>query len=441
MPVDNATLYLRPAELLQRLIQFDTTNPPGNERECILFIRQLLEDAGIQTTLLERSPQRPNLVARLKGDGNAAPLLLYGHVDVVTTQGQAWQHPPFEGRVVDGYVWGRGALDMKGGVAMLLAAFVRARAENTPLPGDVIFTAVPDEEAGGEFGAKFLVEQHAGLFQDVRYALSEFGGFNLSMNGKRFYPIMIAEKQMCSMKATFRGPGGHGSMPVRGGAMARLAEALQILDRHWLPVHVTPGVKTMIEAIASNMSGMTALGLRQLLNPAMTDRVLKLLGERGNLFTPLLHNTVSPTMLEASDKINVIPSKVSLGLDGRLVPGGTVEQMQAELHALVGTDMELEVLEATPGPSAPDMTFFDSLGSTLKELDPTGIPLPYVLAAVTDARFFSRLGIQTYGFVPLQLPDDFKFTSTVHAANERVPVAALEFGSQAIFNAITRRRQ
>ena len=153
---DNKTsTYHRPVELLQRLIQFDTTNPPGHTSECISFINKLLTKAGIETKVLAKSPERPNLIARLSGHGNAPPLLLYGHVDVVTTENQQWRHPPFDGKLVDGFVWGRGALDMKGGVAMMLAAFLRAKAEGLELPGDVIFAAVSDEEAGGDFGASF----------------------------------------------------------------------------------------------------------------------------------------------------------------------------------------------------------------------------------------------------------------------------------------------
>ena len=168
-----------PVEILQRLIQFDTTNPPGNEGECIAFINELLIQAGIETKLLARSPSRPNLIARLPGRGNAAPLLLYGHVDVVPTENQRWQHPPFSGVLEDGYVWGRGALDMKGGVAMMLGAVLRAKAEDTQLPGDVVLAVVPDEETFGQYGAGFLVKSHPEEFSGIRYALGEFGGFSL----------------------------------------------------------------------------------------------------------------------------------------------------------------------------------------------------------------------------------------------------------------------
>lgn len=432
----SSKIYERPAELLQNLIRFDTTNPPGNELACIQYINDLIKDAGIETNIVARTPGRPNLIARLKGAGNAAPLLLYGHVDVVTTEGQKWTHPPFEGKIVDGFVWGRGALDMKGGVAMLLAAFLKAKVENIPLPGDVYFAAVADEEAGDDFGVRYLVDEHPDLFKGIRYAFGEFGGFNLSVGGKRFYPIMVAEKQTCWMNATFSGPGGHGSMPCHGGAMAKLGRALLLLDNHQLPVHITPAVRLMVESLAKNLGGASGLVIRQLLHPALTDLILKLLGEQGSLFSPLLHNTISPTMLKASDKTNVIPCEVTLGMDGRLVPGAKPEDMIRELHALLGEDVHFEVFKAEPGPAAPDMGLFDTLGDILQGLDPVGIPLPYVMSGVTDARFLSKLGIQTYGFTPLQLPEGFNFAGTIHAADERVPVAALDFGVKAIFSAL-----
>ena len=429
-------IFERPAELLQNLIRFDTTNPPGNERPCIRYIDGLLKEAGIKTNIVARTPSRPNLIARLKGEGNAAPLLLYGHVDVVSTEGQKWTYPPFEGRIADGFIWGRGTLDMKGPVAMMLAAFLKAKMEKIPLPGDVIFAAVADEEAADNFGVAFLVDQHPNLFNGVKYAFGEFGGFNLSLGGKKFYPIMVAEKQTCWMKATFTGPAGHGSMPIRGGAMAKLSQALHLLDTRQLPVHVTPAVRMMVEHLAKNLGGVPGMVIGQVLNPVLTDSILKLLGEQGSLFKPLLHNTISPTMLKGSEQINVIPCEVSLGMDGRLVPGAKPEDMIRELHTLLGEDVRFEVFKAEPGPAAPDMSLFDVLGGVLKELDPSGIPLPYVLTGVTDARFLSKLGIQTYGFTPLQLPAGFNFASTIHAADERVPVEALDFGVRAIFNAL-----
>lgn len=433
-----SNMHERPVEILQRLIQFNTTNPPGNEAACINYIRELLNEAGIESTLIAKDPHRPNLIARISGEGKAPPLLMYGHVDVVTTENQPWQHPPFEGKLIDGYVWGRGALDMKGGVAMMVAAFLRANAEGLRPPGDVVLAIVSDEEANGTFGAKFLVEEHPELFKGIKHAIGEFGGFTLTIGGKRLYPIMISEKQICWIKATVRGAGGHGSMPVKGGAMARLAKLLKALDENDLPVHVSPPTRMMVEAMASALGGVQGMILGQLTNPALTDFILKTLGERGRTFYPLFRNTASPTILHGSSKINVIPGEVSIELDGRLLPGQTPETMIRELQNIVGDDVQLDVVQFEPGPAEPDMSMFDTLAGILKEADPDGAPIPLLLSGVTDGRFFTQLGIQTYGFLPLTLPEDFNFTSVIHAADERVPAAAIEFGAQAIFKALGR---
>ncbi len=436
--IEMTTIYQHPVELLQNLLRFDTTNPPGNEGACIAYIDGLLRSLGIETLLLEKAPRRPNLIARLRGAGNARPLLLQGHVDVVTTADQAWTHSPFAGEIVDGFLWGRGTLDMKGGLTMLLAAFMRAKVENLPLPGDVILCVLSDEEADSDYGAKFLVNEHPELFANVRYALGEFGGFTFSIGGKRFYPIMVAEKQVCSIKATIRGPAGHGSMPIRGGTAAKLARMLHTLDRHRLPVHVTPIAHQMFNSLADELSFPVAPLLRQLLNPTLTNRVLDVMGARGRVFDPLLHHTVSPTIIRGGDKINVIPSVITVELDGRLLPGYAPEDILAELQALVGNEVEFEVTRYDPGPKMQDMGLFNTLAGILREADPSGFPGPLLLTGVTDGRFFAHLGIQTYGFLPMQLPDDFNFTQTIHAADERIPVAALTFGMDAVYAALQR---
>ena len=427
------SLTQHPETLLQRLIQFNTTNPPGNEAACIAFVNDLLAEAGIEGHIVARTPERPNLIARLPGRGDAPPLLLYGHVDVVTTENQAWDIPPFEGKIIDGFVCGRGALDMKGGVAMMLAAFLRAKAEGLKPPGDVILALVSDEEAGGDFGAKYLVEEHADLFEGIKYAIGEFGGFSLYISERKFYPIMVAEKQVCWIKASVRGPGGHGSMPIRRGAMAKLARLLRLLDSQRLPVHVTPIADQMIETMTSALDGLTGFVLGQLTTPTLTNSVLNLLGERGHIFDPLLHNTVSPTILHGSDKINVIPSKASVELDGRLLPGYRPDDLLAELRQLAGDDVDFEVVRYDPGPAEADMGLFDTLAGILRKADPEGIPMPLLLSGTTDGRFFSQLGIQTYGFLPMRLPEDFNFSQAIHAANERIPVEAIGFGANAIY--------
>jgi acetylornithine deacetylase/succinyl-diaminopimelate desuccinylase-like protein len=426
----------QPAELLQRLIRFDTTNPPGNEGGCVGYIRTLLDETGIETTILAADPDRPCLIARLPGQGRAAPLLLYGHVDVVTAEDQAWNHPPFGGELIDGYVWGRGTLDMKGGIAMMVSAVLRAKAEGCVPPGDVILVILPDEEAGGDLGARFLVEEHPEQFAGIRYALGEFGGFTLHIGRRRFYPIQVAEKQICWLRAICRGPGGHGSMPVSDGAMARLGRFLIRVDGRKLPLHVTPVAERMFRALGAGLGGVNGRILGQLANPRLAPLVLSLLGKQGRLFEPLLRNTVSPTILHGSTKVNVIPCQVSVELDGRLLPGFGPDDMIAELQALAGDEVEFEVLRHDPGPPEPDMGLFDMLTGVLRDADPDGIPVPMVLSGVTDGRFFARLGIQTYGFTPMQLPTGFDFSRTIHGPDERIPVEAVEFGADAIFRAL-----
>ena len=437
---DIGTIYQRPVELLQNLIRFDTTNPPGNEVECIAYVNNILVESGFETTLLAKAPNRPNLITRLKGQGNAPPILLYGHVDVVTTIGQDWTHPPFEGKIVDGCVWGRGALDMKGGVAIMLAAFLRAKAEGFSTSGDVVLAVLSDEEGASDYGARYLVENHPEKFKGIRYALGEAGGSRIYLMNRKLYPIMVAEKQICWMRAYVRGPGGHGSLPLRGGAMTKLARLLQQLEQRRLPVHITPAARQMIVTMASALSFPSNIVLGQLLNPRLTDRILKLLGTKGKGLEALFHNTVNATIVRGGEKINVIPSEIMLELDGRLLPGFKPNNMIAELRHVIGDEVELEVVRHDPGPAEPDMGLFDTLAGILAEADPGSMSFPMLMPGVTDGRFFSRLGIQTYGFTPMNLPPDLNLLQVAHAADERIPVESLVFGTNAIYKALQRYR-
>lgn len=431
-------IYPHPAEVLRQLVRFDTTNPPGNEAACVGFIDDMLTLAGFQTTLLARDPSRPNLIARLRGRGEAPPLLLQGHVDVVTTENQSWRHPPFGGDTVDGYLWGRGTLDMKGGVAMMLAALLRARAEGLELPGDVLLAILVDEERSSDFGARYLVEHHPGLFKGVRYAIGELGGFPLYLAGRRFYAIMVAEKVICRPRMVVRGPGGHGAFYTSDGAMARLGRLLSQLEQQPLPVHVTPVVRRMLEEMAAALPAPAASNLRQLLDPATADGALERLGPERRLFEPMLRNLVNPTLVRGGTKVNVIPSEITLELDGRLLPGFDVAQMKAELRGIVGDQVEIDLSPGEPAPAQPDMGLFATLADILKEADPSGVPVPYLFPAVTDGRFFSMLGIQSYGYLPMKLPEGFDFLQTIHAADERISVEALEFGTNALYQLLQR---
>lgn len=429
---------MTPAELLQHLIRFDTTNPPGNEAECIAFVRGLLDEAGVPSEVYAKDPARPNLVARLAGKGSSPPLLLQGHVDVVTTSGQSWTRAPFGAELADGEIWGRGAIDMKGAVAMFVSAFLRAARGELEPPGDLILVVLSDEENGGDFGAKFLVEEHPELFAGVRHALGEAGGVSQWIGGRRFYPIQLGEKRICWLKATVRGRGGHGAMIHRSGTMARLARLLRDLDRKPLPIHVTPIVREMIETMAANLPHPRRELMLGLLRPAFADRVLPRLGPKMRPIETLLRNTVNATVVQGGEKVNVIPAEIHLELDGRVLPGFTPDDLIGELHDAVGDDIEVELVRHDPGPAEPDLTLFELLGDVLRELDPEGIPMPLLQGGVTDGRFFSQVGIQTYGFMPMRLAADFPVLEIVHAADERIPVAALEFGTEAVSRALER---
>lgn len=433
-------IYKRPLELLQNLLRFDTTNPPGNEAECIAYIDGLFRDAGIETTVLGRVPERPNLIARLKGRGEAPPLLMHGHVDVVTTANQAWQHDPFAGEIADGYLWGRGALDMKSAVANMICALLRAKSEGFVPAGDILVAAVSDEEQGGDYGAKWLVENHPELFQGVKYSIGEAGGDTTYIVGQKFYPIQVAEKQICRIQATFRGTGGHGSVPRRGGAMSKLGKFLTTLDQKRLPVHITPVVEQMLSGMLAALPASMSHGVQGLLDPTTTDATLDGMGSIGMLLDPLLHNTVSPTIVEGGHAINVIPSEITLKLDGRLLPGFTPDDGIQELRALVGDDVQLDVLRYDSYPTQIDLSLYETLAGIMREADPEGTPVPYVLTGVTDGRHFAQLGIQNYGFTPLKLPDDDSLVRTVHDSDERVPVDAMDFGADCTYKLIQRYR-
>ena len=428
-----------PAEVLQRLLRFDTTNPPGNERACLIYAQSLLRDAGIESQLYGKDDSRPNLVARVSGSGRAPALLLYGHVDVVTTANQAWSHPPFAGEESGGFIWGRGALDMKGGVAMMLCALLRAAAEPARLPGDVVLALLSDEEDGGEFGAQHLVANHAHLFEGVKFALGELGGFTTHIAGRRLYPIMVAEKQAVWLRARVKGPAGHASTPLRGGSTAKLARMLGTLDRRRLPVHITEAARLQVRGVSASLPFPQSALIGRLLTPALTDRVLDRMGPQGRLFDAILHNTANPTILRGGDKLNVIPSELVVDIDSRILPGQTPAAVVAELGRLLGPEVELEVVGHIPGPQKLDLTLYEMLAGILREADPGCHPIPMMLPGVTDAAHISKLGIQTYGFLPMRLPEGVDFTSTIHAADERVPVAAIEFGTAAIHQALIRR--
>lgn len=427
-----------PSSLLQQLIRFETVNPPGNEGPCLRFLQELFDARGVPTHMLADAPDRPNLVVRVPGRGEAPPLLMQGHVDVVTTDGQHWSRPPFSGELVDGWVWGRGALDMKGGVSMMVSALLRCLDEKRTPAGDVVFCCLADEEAGGVHGAQYLVERHRELFHGIRHGIGEGGGATQHIAGRPFYPIMVAEKRACRLRVRLRGPGGHASRSHRGGTMARLGAMLQALDRTRLPVHVTPVAVAYVRAIAAASPEPARSRLQALVDPRRTDAVLDQMGEEANRFDAILHNTANATIVHGGTKVNVIPSEVQVDLDGRMLPGFEPEQFIAEVRTVIGSDPEIEVLGVGPRIEPAERgPFFDLLSRVLVELEPEAVTVPLLMTGATDQRHFGQLGIRGYGYLPLRLPHGFGQES-VHAADERVPAASLEFGTEALFRVLQR---
>ena len=437
----DAALDGLPVQLLRSLVRLDSSNPPGGERECIELIAATLRTAGIEPRILARETARPNLVARVPGRGEAPPLLLYGHADVVPAQPGEWRHPPFAGEVVDGEIWGRGTLDMKGGLAMLVTAFLRAANRPAAPPGDLLLAVNADEETGGDLGAAYLIREHAELFGGVRHALSEFGGYTQHVGSRRLYPIQVAQKRRCTLRLTVTGRGGHSASPHRGQASAGLGAALVAIERRRLPAHVTAPVRAMVEAMADGLPATQAAALHALLRPRLTDAILRIAGKQAEDLDPLFRNTAAATIIRAGDAANVLPTTAHAELDGRLVPGHDPDELLSELRTILPREAELQLVRADPPAQRPkpNLELLALLSEVLREEDPHGHPFPLVTAGMTDARHYDRLGIQTYGFLPMRLPRG-RLPELLHAPDERVPAAALIAGAAALGRVIERYR-
>ena len=423
---------------LQALLRIDTTNPPGNELAAAEYLAGVLHAEGYDPIVLEAAPRRGNLIARYSGDGSAAPLLLYSHTDVVPAEPGKWKHPPFAGDIADGSVWGRGALDMKGMVIMELMTLLLLKRNGDALHRDVIYAATADEEIDSDVGAGWLVTQHPDLVR-AEYGLSEFGGYSMHIDGRRFYPVMTAEKGVCWMKIRARGRPGHGSVPQDDNAVLELARAIDRVAGRPLPLHVTPTAAEFIRRVADALDRPHSIRLRALLNP-ITHHIAatRIPGDGlGEGLRASLHNTVSPTQLTAGLKANVIPSEAEATLDGRLLPGFDCDSFLAELRPRLGDRIEISIDHYSPPLEVPaDTPLFRAIESNLRRHDPGGIVVPYMLSGATDAKLFSQLGIRCYGFSPLKLRPDEPFDHLIHAHDERLSIDALSFGVQVLYETV-----
>ena len=327
---------------------------------------------------------------------------------------------------------------MKSGIAMMLHALLRTKTGGMTPAGDIVLAVVSDEESGGDQGVRYLVEDHPELFAGIKYAIGEFGGFSFQMGGWRFYPIMVAEKQVCHLRATFQGTGSHASLAAQHKPMTEMARFLQRVQSRQFPTHVTPEARIMFQAIGRHVSLPVRAGIVALLNPRFTALTLRLMGVKSRTFSPLFRNTVNPTSVRGGGQIDVVPDEVSVGLDGGILPHLSPELLMSELRGIAGPASKIEVLSHDSGLQRPDLGLFETLSDVLKESDPDGIPVPMLMPAATEGRLFACLGIRTYGFLPMLLPETLDFAATIHGSDERVPVDAINFGAGAIYRLLQR---
>ncbi|WP_184692351.1 M20/M25/M40 family metallo-hydrolase [Saccharothrix tamanrassetensis] len=413
--------------LASELIRIDTTNTGDpatlvGERAAAEWVAGKLGEVGYETTYVESGAKgRGNVVARLSGaDPSRGALLVHGHLDVVPADASEWSVHPFSGAVQDGYVWGRGAVDMKDMVAMTLAVARRFKRDGVVPPRDLVFAFLADEEAGGVFGAKWLVDNRPELFEGVTEAISEVGGFSITLKDDvRAYLVETAEKGIRWLKLRVRGTAGHGSMIHHDNAVAKLAAAVTKLDRHRFPVVLTPSVREFLAGV----SEITGLEFPE----DDIDGAIGKLGALSRMIGATIRDTANPTMLSAGYKSNVIPSLAEATVDCRILPGRE-EAFDRELAELLGPDVEREWLGLPPVETTFDGALVDAMTASITAEDPGAKVLPYMLSGGTDAKSFQLLGIRNFGFAPLKLPADLDFTGLFHGVDERVPVDALRFG-------------
>ena len=447
------------AGLCSDLIRIDTSNRGDNagpgERQAAEHVAALLAEVGLEPTVLESAPGRTSVVTRIAGEHPERPaLLIHGHLDVVPADAADWQVDPFSGHIgtastasiqsgagtastksdagtsstastsEEACVWGRGAVDMKDMDAMILAVVRQRLREGRRPPRDVVLAFLADEEAGGSYGASYLVDNHPGLFEGVTEAVGEVGGFSVTLGGQRLYLVQTAEKGMAWLKLTARGTAGHGSMLQPDNAVTELAETVARIGRHEWPVRLTPAVEAFLaEACA-------ALGIEY--GPEAYRQVIDKIGSLSRLTGATLRNTLNPTVLKAGYKVNVVPQIATADVDGRFLPGYE-DEFFAEVDSLLGPGVQREfihhgiALETTF-----DGDLCGAMTAALLAEDPGAKVVPYCLSGGTDAKSFSRLGMRCFGFAPLRLPADLDFSGMFHGVDERVPVAALQFGTRVL---------
>jgi acetylornithine deacetylase/succinyl-diaminopimelate desuccinylase-like protein len=430
-------------DLVSSLIRFDTSNTgepetTKGEEDCARWVAEKLREVGYTTEYVEAgAPGRGNVFARLRGaDPNRGALLIHGHLDVVPAEPADWSVHPFSGAVKDGYVWGRGAVDMKDMCGMMIAVARHLKRAGITPPRDLVFAFVSDEEHGGKYGCQWLVDHRPDLFDGITEAIGEVGGFSLTVptkggGEKRLYLIETAEKGLSWMRLTARGRAGHGSMVHDDNAVTEIAEAVAKLGRHQFPLVLSESVEQFLTAVSEE----TGYDLDPT-SPDLEGSIAKL-GGIARIVGATLRDTANPTMLKAGYKANVIPATAEAMVDCRVLPGRK-EAFERELDALLGPNItrtwerDLPSVETTF-----DGDLVDAMNAAILAVDPDARTVPYMMSGGTDAKAFVRLGIRCFGFAPLRLPPELDFAALFHGVDERVPVDALQFGAKVLEHFLT----
>ncbi|MBJ8337581.1 M20/M25/M40 family metallo-hydrolase [Antrihabitans sp. YC3-6] len=425
-------------DIVSRLIQFDTSNTgeletTKGERECAEWVASMLQEVGYETEYVESgAPGRGNVFARLAGrETDRGALLVHTHIDVVPAEPADWSVHPFSGAVEDGYIWGRGAVDMKDMVGMAIALARQFKAEGTVPPRDLVFAFLADEEAGGTYGSHWLVEHRPDLFEGITEAVGEVGGFSLTVprpdgSERRLYLVETAEKGLGWMRLTAKARAGHGSFLHEDNAVTILAKAVARLGTHTFPLVIADSVAEFLQAVGEE----TGLDF----DPASPDLdgTLQKLGTISRILGATLRDTANPTMLKAGYKANVIPQTAEAVVDCRVVPGRQAE-FEREVDELIGPDVERSwITKLDSYETTFDGHLVDVMNDAILAHDPHGRVVPYMLSGGTDAKAFARLGIRCFGFAPLRLPPELDFAALFHGVDERVPVDAVKFGTRVL---------
>lgn len=431
-------------EVVSRLIRFDTTNTgepetTSGEAECARWVAEQLAEVGYQTEYVESgAPGRGNVFARLEGADKArGALLIHGHLDVVPADPSEWSVHPFSGAVEGGYVWGRGAVDMKDMVGMMIVVARQLKRAGVVPPRDLVFAFVADEEHGGHYGAHWLVENRPDLFDGVTEAIGEVGGFSLTVprrdgGERRLYLVETAEKGLSWMRLTARGPAGHGSMVNERNAVTAVAEAVARLGRHRFPLVMTDTVAQFLAAVGEETGIVFDTDLQDL------EGTIEKLGPMARMLNAVLRDTANPTMLKAGYKVNVVPATAEAVVDCRILPGRKAA-FEAEVDELIGPDVTREWIRDLPSYETTfDGDLVDAMNAAVLALDPDGRTVPYMLSGGSDAKAFACLGIRCFGFTPLRLPPDLDFAALFHGVDERVPVDSLRFGTGVLARFLSR---